>query len=351
MKKNTEIQTILKHAIFLKNKPLNSLRVANGSFRRIILRQNVLRTVDLAVTGDCHYRCSFCSAYRLYKDKRPYLTVDQIKDIWRQCVKLGAVHVNLTGGEPLLRDLDELCQIIVNFNPKFFLISLVSNGLNVTKDKLRRLKRAGLDTLQLSIESTDSRIHDSMVGVPGCFDKVIEAMKYAKEMQLNICLNAVFYRDNADEIKKLIDFSKQNNVFLVINIASAEGKWKGMDKARVQQKDIDTFNGFLRYPNVRHDTSFNFSGRRECPGGKERIHITAYGDVLTCPLVQISYGNVLKESLKDIYERMVKMEHIKYHSYLCKHAFDEEYFRKLVSPMEQEEDRPMMIFNHPLYKK
>jgi len=261
------------------------------------------------------------------------------------------MHINLTGGEPLLRDIDELCQIIINLNPGCFLVSLVTNGLGVTKHKLEKLKKAGLDTLQLSIESTDPQKHDNMVGVKGCLDKVMEAIQYAKEVRLNVCLNAVYYRENADEIKKLIDFSKEKNVFLVLNIASAEGKWRGMTNARVQQSDADTFEEFLRFPNVRHDSSVNFSGRRECPGGKERIHITAYGDVLTCPLVQISYGNALQEPLKDIFRRMHRMEHLKNPSHLCKHAFDEKYYEEVVSPIEKEEARPMLIVNHPLYKR
>lgn len=344
-----DIKSALKHFEFLKRKPLVVSRIINGFFRKIILRQDVLRTVDLAVTGDCHYKCTFCSAYRLYGKGKPYLTVEQIKNIWEECVKLGVMHVNIAGGEPFLRDIDELCQIIRNFKPSHFLVSLVSNGLNITKDKLERLKRAGLDTLQLSIESIDSGKHDSMVGIKGNFGKVMEAIGYAKELKLNVCLNAVFYSTNADEIKKLIDFSKKENIFLVLNTASAEGKWRGLDNMRLKEKDIATFEGFMRFPHVRHDSSINFSGKRECPAGKERVHITAYGDVLTCPLVQISYGNALEEPLKRIYERMANMEHLKKYSGMCKHAFDENYYKEILLPIEEEEKRPVFIFNHPLY--
>lgn len=343
------VKSILRHLEFLKYKPLVLPRIINGFFRRMVLRQNVLRTVDLAITGDCHYKCAFCSAYRLYKKGAPFLTVGQINNIWKQCVELGVMHVNLTGGEPLLRDPDEVIQIIKNFSPHYFLVSLVSNGLNITKDKLWRLKGAGLDTLQLSIESIDPQKHDEMTGIKGSFSKVIEAISYAKELRLNVCLNAVFYSENADEIKKLIDFSGKNNIFLVLNTASAEGKWQGLNTKKLQQKDTSIFEEFMRSSHVRHDSSINFSGKRECPAGKERIHITAYGDVLTCPLVQISYGNVLEEPLKEIYRRMLSMEHLAKYSRFCKHAFDQEYYRQILLPIEKEEKRPMPISSHPLY--
>lgn len=345
------IKSIIRHLEFLRYKPLVLPRVINGFFRKNILGCDVLRSVDLAITGNCHYQCVFCSASRLYKKGGPFLTVGQIKDIWKQCVELGVIHVNLTGGEPLSRDLNEVCQIIRNLHPKNFLVSLVTNGLDVTKERLRKLKKAGLDTLQLSLESLDPQKHDRMVGASGSFIKVMEAINYAKELKLNVCLNAVFYSGNADEIRGLINFSRKQKVFLVLNTASAEGKWSVAQSKKLGQEDLGVFDEFMSFPHVRHDSSINFSGRRECPGGKERIHITAYGDVLTCPLVQISYGNVLKEPLKDIYKRMINMAHINKYSRSCKHAFDKEYCEEILLPIEDEKERPVFIFSHPLSRR
>ena len=84
---------------------------------------------------------------------------------------------------------------------------------------------------------------------------------------------------------------------------------------------------------------------------KERIHITAYGDVLTRLLIQVSYGNVLREPLKDIYQRMLNMDYLQKYSRMCKHAFDKEYYYKVLLPIEKEEKRPVSIFNHPLFKE
>lgn len=345
------MKTIIKHLRFVKSKPLVTIKVLKGFFRKFLLRQNVLRTVDLAVTGNCHYKCGFCSAIRLYKKGGPFLTVPQIEQIWKQCVRLGAVHVNLTGGEPFLRDIDELCLIIKNLKPSRFLVSLVTSGFGLTNEKLRKVKDAGLDTLQLSLESVESDRHDEIAGIEGSFKKIQDAIKYARQLHLNICLNAVYYRGNAEEIQKLIEFCGNEDIFLVLNTASCEGRWRGANENRLVQEDMKVFNDFMRYPHVRHDSSVNFSGKRECPAGKERIHITAYGDVLTCPLVQVSYGNVLKEPLENIYRRMCGMEHLKKYSYMCKHAFDENYYKEVILPIEKEENRPVLFSNHPLLKE
>jgi MoaA/NifB/PqqE/SkfB family radical SAM enzyme len=267
--------------------------------------------------------------------------------MWQQAFELGAIHINLTGGEPLMRNIDELSTIIKSLLPKKTLISLVTNSLLVTKEKLAKLKNAGLDTLQLSIESVNPEKNDELRGVKGTFAKTMEALKYAKELGLNVCLSAVICHGNKEEIEKLLAFAKKENVFLLLNVASSVGRWQGRNDKKMIEEDVNVFDGFMKDEYVRNGTSFNFSGKRECPGGKERIHITAYGDVMTCPLVQVSYGNILEEPLKDIFNRMNSFAFIKKHNRVCKHSFDKEYYEKICKPAEQVSNPPLSIFDHP----
>ena len=70
-----------------------------GYFMTRVLKQRVLRSVELAVTYDCNLRCDKCFAFKWLNEenKRDYMTVDQIKKMW-EAYNLGAVHVNITGG-------------------------------------------------------------------------------------------------------------------------------------------------------------------------------------------------------------------------------------------------------------
>lgn len=335
------IKSGLKHFDFIKKKPMVSFRIANGFFRRIVLRKDVLRTVDLAVTYNCHWQCQYCSACLLKKENKPVLTVSQIKNIWQEAYDLGAIHINLTGGEPLMRDIDELCEIVKNLSPEKTLISLVTNSISADKEKLIKLKKAGLDTLQLSIESLDAEKNDRIRGVKGALSKTMEAFNWAKELGFNICLSSVICRDNIKDIEELLRFAERENVFLLLNTASSVGRWQKREDKKIIEEDIAVFNKLIKNKHVRNDTSFNFSFKRGCPGGKERMHITAYGDVLTCPLVQVSYGNALKEPLRDIFKRMNSLELIKKHNKLCKHSFDKEYYEKICKPSEEIENPPL----------
>lgn len=333
----------LEHLRFLKKKPLVSFRVAKGFFNKTVLQKNVLRTVDIAVNYDCHFKCEFCSAASLRNKNKRYLTLGKIKTLIREAQNLGAVHVNFTGGEPLLRDVNELCDIIQHINPEKMLVSLVTNGLFCTEESIEKLKNAGLDTLQLSVESIDPQKHDRLRGITGCWKKSIDAARYAKKIGLNVCLNMVLFKGNIEEAEKLARFCEEKGYFLTVNIASSVGNWKGKNKNKICNEFLPMLNKLLNQNYIRNDTSWNFNLRQGCPGGTERVYITAYGDVLTCPLVHVSYGNILKEPLKTIHERMNSFSFIKDWKPFCKHAFDKDYYNNICRPAEKEKNPPLQI--------
>lgn len=337
------INNALGHLKFLKNKPTVIFRIAGGFFNKLVLQKNVLRTIDIAINYDCHFKCKFCSASSLRDKNKQYLTTEEIKSLIGEAQSLGAIHMNFTGGEPLLRDVNELCDIIRSIHPKKMLVSLVTNGLFCTEESVKKLKNAGLDTLQLSIESIEPKKHDRLRGVAGSWEKAMNVAAYAKKIGLNVCLNMVLFKDNLEEAEKLARLCKEKGYFLTLNIASSVGNWKANNKHKIDNELLPLLNKFLKQSHIRNDTSWNFNFRQGCPGGTERVYITAYGDVLTCPLVHVSYGNILREPLKTIHERMNSFNFIKDWKPFCKHAFDKDYYNNVCLPTEKEKTPPLQI--------
>ncbi|MCK5282274.1 MAG: radical SAM protein [Nanoarchaeota archaeon] len=347
------ISDVIQHLKFVKNKPRVLIKIFKGFFNAIILRKKVLRTIDWAITYRCNFNCSLCSAKILMdsnKDKKE-LTPEQIRDVWRQAEKLGVIHVNLTGGEPTLIKIDELCKIIRYMNPKKFLISLVTNGSILNEEKIRKLKDAGLDTIQLSIDSTDPETHDKIRGVKGSHEKLMKCLKWAKKYHLVICVSTVLTRDNFKDIVGLVKMTKKEGVFLLLNPVSSSGALNGKENKKMLEEDLKRYNRLLKIPHTRADTLFNFRGKGGCPAGVERIEITAYGDVMTCPHVQISYGNVLKEPLAKIYKRISNFPLLRKLEKDCRHVFNQEYIDKMIRPIYGAKKLPVSIFDHPIAKK
>ena len=314
--------SVIHHLKFVRKKPFVVPRIVRGFFKALILRKPVLRTVDLAVTYDCHYGCEYCSARFLHKPHLQPMTVEQMAKVLNDASELGRIHTNFTGGEPLLRNVEDLCTLIRMTRGKSHLYSLVTNSLNVSKEKLTQLKKAGLDTIQLSFDSLDPKENDKMRGIRGSFKGTMDALQWSKEVGLNICLSTVVTHQNIHHLQGMVKFSKDHNCSLLLNKASSSGKGVDKKEMKMHREDLDLFEELLRIPHTRSDIVLNFRGFQGCPGGIERLYITAYGDVLMCPHVQISYGNVLEESLKTIYRRMTQMPHLNSKSTVCKHAFD-----------------------------
>ena len=102
----------------------------------------------LIPTRRCNLSCTYCSEY----DDRsaPVPTADVLQRIDR-LVDLGTGVVTLSGGEPLLHpDLDA---IISHIRQRGAIATLITNGYLLTRDRIERLNRAGLDHLQISIDN------------------------------------------------------------------------------------------------------------------------------------------------------------------------------------------------------
>ena len=96
----------------------------------------------------CNLACGYCSEYD--KTSAP-VPLDVMRARIDHLAALGTSMVDLSGGEPLLHpDADE---IIRHIRACGMTAGLLTNGYLLTPDRIRRLNRAGLDRLQISIDN------------------------------------------------------------------------------------------------------------------------------------------------------------------------------------------------------
>lgn len=317
-------------------------RVFNGFFRRMVLKKPVLRTIDWAVTYGCNASCKMCSARKLFNPKRKDLTLEQRKKVWQQAKKLGVIHTQFTGGEPMTKGIDWICQAIRDLEPDKFLVSMSTNASLLDEEKLLRMKKAGLDTVQMSTECLNPKVHDDLRGLPGNFNHIMRMFRFAKDIGLNVSFGSVISPNHFEEIYKLAEFTRKEGIMQAVNLVSSPDNWKTNYYSRWNKKYLKEYNKLLKLPHVRNDTFLNFYGKSGCPSG-ERINITAYGDVLMCPHVQVSYGNVLEEPLENIWLRIFKTPPLTRYSKVCRWAFDRRFYKKFIQPYERLPLRPVHI--------
>jgi MoaA/NifB/PqqE/SkfB family radical SAM enzyme len=99
-------------------------------------------------TRRCNLSCTYCNEYDAVSEPVP--TAEMLRRIDR-LAELGTLSVTLSGGEPLLHPDAE--QIIRRIRSRDMIAGLITNGYLLSEERIRRLNRAGLDHLQISIDN------------------------------------------------------------------------------------------------------------------------------------------------------------------------------------------------------
>ena len=96
----------------------------------------------------CNLACKYCNEFDDFSKPIPLETMKRRID---DLARLGTSVVTLSGGEPLLHP--ELDQIIAHMRTYSIIAGMITNGYLLTADRIKRLNRAGLDHLQISIDN------------------------------------------------------------------------------------------------------------------------------------------------------------------------------------------------------
>ncbi len=164
---------------------------------------------EIAVTYRCQNRCRFCYAGcgpegRSDRGGRD-LVVSKLKriiDLFRDEAKIP--FFSFTGGEPLLRrDLEILIRHAARRKLR---VNLVTNGALATPERARSLKRAGLGSAQVSVESPDPGIHDALCGVPGVWARTIAGVKAFLDAGVPVQTNSTVTKENRESLLELPEF-------------------------------------------------------------------------------------------------------------------------------------------------
>ncbi|MEM3623106.1 MAG: radical SAM protein, partial [Candidatus Bathyarchaeia archaeon] len=163
-------------------------------------------------TYQCNLRCKHC-----YENaggtKRSELSTEEAKqvlDILSKIAGIGLPALSFSGGEPLARR--DFFELAAYAKKRVGYVSIASNGTLITKDNARRIKAAGIDYVEISIDGATPSVHDEFRGMPGAFERAMEGVKNCVEEGVDTCIATTIHRDNLSELSKLIELSKQLGV-------------------------------------------------------------------------------------------------------------------------------------------
>jgi len=175
-----------------------------------------IKYLRLSVTDLCNLRCIYCMPQTgvCKKSHGEILSIEELTEIAQAAYELGIRKIRLTGGEPLVRKgVLTLCRNIRAIADDVEL-SLTTNGV-LLSEAAKSLKEAGVDRLNISLDSFDEKTYGAITRV-GSLSDALEGIKAARAAGFdNIKINTVLLQGiNDGEIFDMIQFTKDNAVQL-----------------------------------------------------------------------------------------------------------------------------------------
>jgi pyrroloquinoline quinone biosynthesis protein E len=163
-------------------------------------------TLLAELTHRCPLHCPYCSNPLEMVRAQGEMATDDWKRVFTQARQLGVLQLGLSGGEPLVRkDLEELA---IHARSLGLYTTLVTSGLGLTRMRAERLREAGLEHIQISIQDADTVVAEKIAGVSSVKQKQAAAA-IVKDLGFAFSINVVLHRANLDRIGAIIDLAAE----------------------------------------------------------------------------------------------------------------------------------------------
>lgn len=273
-----------------------------------------LMVLLMAMTRKCPLSCAHCFEGDVLNKKDEISATDVITMI-RKFQVHGTAQVELAGGEPMNR-FEDLLHILRSTDQRASDFWVLTSGWNLSADRARQMKEAGLTGVAVSVDHWNEEAHDFFRGRNGSFAQAKQAVHHAREAGLVVALSLVPLRDfcNSTDLLRYADMAAQWGVhFIRIVEPRAVGNFAGKD-VELRPQDHAALEEFVRtlhkdkrfrnYPVVDHYGAYQRAVG--CSGaGKRFLYIDTSGDVHVCPFCRKPCGSALKDPVDQLHRTML----------------------------------------------
>ncbi|MEN6374043.1 MAG: radical SAM protein [Smithella sp.] len=328
-------------------------------FDEKLKRGESIAIIQLQYNYACNFACEHCSikGFQGKKNRRSLCPAD-VSNLFRQADELGLARVTITGGEPLVfKDFDELVAAI---DPQKFYINCDTNGWLLDDERARHIKSIGVDRIQLSLDSLNPEEHDMFRKAKGAHERAIKSIDAALGAGLAIFVQTVVTKQRlySQEFLDFVKYFNNRGIGVFVTYAKPVGAWEGNFEAMVDRNDMNYMRELEKKHNVFTHLTPAYGLDMGCIAVKGMFSVTQHGDVLPCPYIHVSIGNIFEESLRQIIQRGLDIKFFGEHVDTCliaedrnfidKYIVNRVYGKSLPVPCREvfkEEDKTIKLFN------
>ncbi|HNS50620.1 MAG TPA: PqqD family peptide modification chaperone [Anaerolineae bacterium] len=270
--------------------------------------------MDLALTYRCQNDCPHCYVGRP-KDM-PEMAAEEWKRVIDRCWELGIPHVTFTGGEATLRpDLPELVRYAESVG---VVTGLQTNGRRLQDPAyLDRLLQAGLDHVQITLESHIPEVHDRMTGAPGSWTETVAGIRSTVAAEVYMMTNTTITTENVAGIEDTVAFAASLGVPTfgcnsLIYSGAAVAVGTGIRESELQpilervKRAAEAHHMRLIWYTPTQYCEFDPTGLelgiKGCTAAHYNMCVEPNGDVIPCQSYFVSLGNLLSDPWDKIWE-------------------------------------------------
>ncbi len=270
--------------------------------------------MDLALTYRCNNDCYHCYNARLRSF--PELQAADWFKILDQLWAIGIPHIVFTGGEPTL--YRELPALIAHAEQNGQITGINTNGRRLSNPAyLHSLVEAGLDHVQITLESHDPLVHDRIVQCKGAWNQTVRGLdNVLHNSHLYVMTNTTLLQDNSPFLPETLDFLAEKGVPTVglnalIYSGRGETTSQGLPEEALsplleiaRQKTGASGQRLIWYTPTQycHFDPVQFElGVKGCTAALYNMCVEPNGDVIPCQSYYQSVGNMLQDPWKAIW--------------------------------------------------
>jgi radical SAM protein with 4Fe4S-binding SPASM domain len=270
---------------------------------------------DLALTYECNNRCQHCYVARKPGEVRP-LGLEDWKAVLEKLWKVGVPHVCFTGGEATLSP--HLVPLIEKAEDLGIITGLLTNGRKLAdREYVRALCAAGLDHVQITIESHDREVHDEMVGCPGAWEETVAGIRNAIDDDIYLVTNTTLCTLNVGGIEKTLELLKELDVRQfamnsIIYTGKAPESGLGIEETELEPilglitaKAAELGMRFIWYSPTHYcklNPTMHGVGYKRCTAAEYNICVEPDGAVIPCQSYYQPVGNILADEWAKIWD-------------------------------------------------
>ena len=283
--------------------------------------------LSIEVTRRCIARCVMCNIWRSPAGL-PELSAAEWLELLGSPVLSGLKELDITGGEPFLRD--DLAHLLTGIGglkadrlPLLRSIAITTNGFLTQKilddvgAVIAPLEQKGIALVFACGMDAVGAVHERIRNVAGGWERLhatIEGLKQLRDQHpsLVIGIKTTVTRYNIDELEQVARYAGEQGLFTIISpyilTANRYGNLGLEESLSLSAADREKLAAFYDSPRFRWSyyrrelLRFLETGRMEkpCSAGFNYFFIRSTGELFACPLIAAPLGNVTRTPLAEL---------------------------------------------------